>query len=120
MTDSLFAFEKISYIEIDFTNAFCKIGICRPVNIVYSDWIQRLARPPGEVDLIGLSNNDERGALTVSALSEAIEDSAQEYFFTRYGLGFSEPTDTTKWDAFKRNPEAESGPSSPQGPSETV
>jgi len=45
------------YVEIDFTNAYCPVGCCRPVWTVNHNWIPETR--PAIVDIVGLESEEE-------------------------------------------------------------
>lgn len=105
MINSLTVFSEIKYIEIDFTNAFCAAAICRPVQLIIGEWIKHLA--PRRIDVIGMRRN-ERAAFIVEAFARA--GITHEDLRATYGLRFRRLTDTTPWDAMKREPEMREPP----------
>lgn len=97
MTSCLAYFSStMTYVEVDFTNAFCSVGVCRPISYGVTDWIERLN--PEQLDVIGVGKN-ERVDFFMGAHGYA--DITYEELYRMYGLRFRKSTDITPWDTWK-------------------
>jgi hypothetical protein len=52
----------LSYFEIDYTNAYCPLGCCRPVWVVGYGWLGCI-EPAATVDIIGVESEDEQAEI---------------------------------------------------------
>lgn len=80
------------YVEVDFTNAFCGIGDCRPLRELSMQWIQQVR--PKAVDVFGIQNMEEKQDLMSSALQCGIRHKELRY---KYGLRFRKSGNDTFW-----------------------
>ncbi|KAF2114707.1 hypothetical protein BDV96DRAFT_83551 [Lophiotrema nucula] len=85
-------FERVDYIEVDFTNAFCPLGDCRPILSVIDGWMFNLA--PEVVDVIGLQPGEE---------IHFDDEHVYGYATTehKFDLYFREPGQVTEWDKWQ-------------------
>lgn len=104
MTDHLNHFQNgLNYIEVDFSNAFCPIGDCRPIGFAVDVWIKQAA--PTTLDIIGLRTREEQGLFILSAY-EFGEISYQQ-LIEEYGLRFRKVGQCTPWDKWMMEGEME-------------
>jgi hypothetical protein len=90
-----------NYMEMDFTNAFCTIGCCRPIHAAMTDWIHK----PQHLDVIGLQTPEERNEFADWAMDET-ELSFRE-LKERCGLRFRKIEESTPWDRWMMEGELE-------------
>jgi hypothetical protein len=83
---------KIDYLQIDFSNAFCPLGDCRPISYGLDPWIVRL--DPTSIDAIGLHADEEADFEFVDGNEEFVN--SEDWF----GLHFRSAKDPTRWDAW--------------------
>jgi hypothetical protein len=42
---------RLDYMEVDYTNAYCPLGCCRPIQTLYYDWLE--GNNPAKIDIVG-------------------------------------------------------------------
>jgi hypothetical protein len=86
--------ERLNYVEIDYSNAYCPLGYCRVVSEWTNEWIQKLR--PKALDIIGLRPGEE---------ADFRSELGQVLWCTKlFGLRFRQPRETTKWDKWMTLP----------------
>jgi hypothetical protein len=87
---------SMQYVEIDFTNAFCPLGDCKPLYSIFgnadSKWIQQLS--PTWLDVIGLSREERIDFITQFRAKGITHQQLRD----DYGLRFRKPGEGTPWD----------------------
>ncbi|KAF2128032.1 hypothetical protein P153DRAFT_397911 [Dothidotthia symphoricarpi CBS 119687] len=73
----------LSHVEIDFTNAFCSIGDCRPIYSSPMRWIRSIK--PKFIQVLGMLDMDEKQDFMEKAFFEGITHDELRY---KYGLRF--------------------------------
>ncbi|KAF2246739.1 hypothetical protein BU26DRAFT_52452 [Trematosphaeria pertusa] len=87
----------LNYVEIDYTNAFCPVGCCRPLELVDYAWIQHLK--PTCIDIIGTwTEREERRILSHMAEDN---DTEPEMLIARHGVQIREARDSVRWSRWK-------------------
>ncbi|KAF2714020.1 hypothetical protein K504DRAFT_462464 [Pleomassaria siparia CBS 279.74] len=85
---------RLKYIEIDFTNAFCPIGDCRPIWAASCGWIETMK--PESVDIIGLQTLRERREFIYHVI---MDGKASEWDLEeKYALRFRNIGQAVPWD----------------------
>jgi hypothetical protein len=92
----------IDYLEIDFSNAFCPFGDCRPVSYGLHTWIQYL--DPISIDAIGLYEHEQNDFEFEDSDNETVSRQDCE---DRFGLRFRSPEDPTRWDKWMMDGEVD-------------
>lgn len=83
----------LDYLELDFTNAFCPTGDCRPISSAIDWWLAEIS--PNMLDVIGLRTREERREFITATYNAGI---THRKLREEYGLRFRKPTDTTPWE----------------------
>ncbi|KAF2246738.1 hypothetical protein BU26DRAFT_521173 [Trematosphaeria pertusa] len=92
----------LHYLEVDFTNAYCPIGCCRPIHLAVGDWITLVA--PKKLDVIGVLPDEERQFTYVDLNGMHY---TRRILKQQYGLRFRQPGEPTPWDEWMiRHPAA--------------
>ncbi|KAF2638345.1 hypothetical protein P280DRAFT_82284 [Massarina eburnea CBS 473.64] len=103
----------MGHVEIDYTNSFCPLLCCRPMDAVYYHWIPFLR--PASIDAIGARSKEEEedilGNMTRyhNAMIEDRDDDHyiaefdRDSFVAKYGLRFRKGMDSSRWARWKHD-----------------
>jgi hypothetical protein len=90
--------ERLEYLEMDFTNAFCATGCCRPIGLAVGHWLHSFV--PKRFDVVGLLSIEEKRQFISTARD--VGNISHSEFRREYGLHFRKEGDTTPWEKWMK------------------
>lgn len=85
-----------NFVEVDYTNAYCPLGCCRPVHSVNHEWIQDLE--PIAIDYIGAQTPTERRV--INKRMEGDDEMDLQHVYDNNRLVFRNHTNSARWSKF--------------------
>jgi hypothetical protein len=96
IVESLRTFNELHYVEIDYTNAFCPLGCCRPVHLFDYTWLGEVA--PDVIHIIGARSMEEEEAISNNI---DIDIDCLGLVALKTSFQFRKSVDSTRWSRWK-------------------